>query len=277
MMVATTQPATPASSTASWPDLGDALDELRERRDASASLVPVVVLVWGVVAVLGQGETHEDDWALQDLIHEEDGADRPALAHEDGVPAEGELHGSLRSLDVGSSNDTLVRRGRRSRLDLDVRVPLLHEGLHELHHLLALHVRDETHGHLELGPWRHDRLDAGARVPAHETMDLERRHRPEPLHRVERVIRLDRLEIVGPLEARDAEARRLEALDLLRGELLDVVVESGNLHTAGAGVEDLRGDLRELSHRVARHAARRAGVLVGLGGLEAERDRLQPS
>src|SRR5215470_13975165 len=134
---------TPSSSTPSWLDLADALDELRERRDASASLVPVVVLVRGVVAVLGQGETHEDDRALQDLLHEEDGADRSALTHEDGVAAEGELHGSLRSFDVGSSDDTLVRGGRRSRLDLDVRVPLLHEGLHELHHLLALHVRDE--------------------------------------------------------------------------------------------------------------------------------------
>src|SRR5215472_17637226 len=177
MILAINATWTPSSSTASWLDLADALDELCERRDATPRLVPVVVLVRGVVAVLGQGETHEDDRALQDLLHEEDGADRPALAHEDGVPAEGELHGSLRSLDVGSSNDTLVRRGRRSGLDLDVRVPLLHEGLHELHHLLAFHVRDETHGRLELGTWRHDRLDAGARVPAHETVDLERRHR----------------------------------------------------------------------------------------------------
>src|SRR5215831_15279387 len=108
MIVAINATRTPSSSTASWLDLADALDELRERRDASAGLVPVVVLVRGVVAVLGQGETHEDD-----------GADRPALTHEDGVAAEGELHGSLRSLDVGSRDDTLVCGGRRPGLDLD--------------------------------------------------------------------------------------------------------------------------------------------------------------
>src|SRR5262249_6957335 len=185
MILAINATWTPSSSTASWLDLADALDELCERRDATPRLVPVVVLVRGVVAVLGQRETHEDDRALQDLLHEDDGADRPALTHEDGVAAEGELHGPLRRLDVGPGDHTLVGRGRRPGLDLDVRVPLLHEGPHELHHLLALHVRDEAHGHLQLGAWRHDRLDAWARVPAHETVDLERRHRPEPLHRVE--------------------------------------------------------------------------------------------
>src|SRR5262245_31102960 len=43
-------------SACPWLDSPDALDELRKRGDAAAGLMPVVVLVGGVVAVLGQRE-----------------------------------------------------------------------------------------------------------------------------------------------------------------------------------------------------------------------------
>ncbi len=80
--------------------------------------------------------------------------------------------------------------------------------------------------------------------------------RPQALQRVERVLGADRREVVGLLEARDAEAGGLEVRELLLRELLDVVVEAGDLHPPGAGVEDLADELRQLGDRVARDARR---------------------
>src|SRR5947209_20059228 len=61
-----------------------------EGLDTARGLAPVVVLVGGVVAVLGEAETDADDRRLEVLLHGDDGADRAALADERGGGAEAE-------------------------------------------------------------------------------------------------------------------------------------------------------------------------------------------
>ena len=90
--------------------LSDAPEVIRERRHAALGLRPVEVLVGRVVAVFRQRQSQEEDRALQDLFHREDRADRAALAHEDGLLAERELHRAADRVGVRSRRLALVGR-----------------------------------------------------------------------------------------------------------------------------------------------------------------------
>src|SRR6266850_1925087 len=81
-----------AGSLGGSPHSGDFAEVGDERLHAAAGLAPVVVLVRGVVAVLGEAQADEHDRGLQVLLHGDHGADRAALADEGGGPAEAEVH-----------------------------------------------------------------------------------------------------------------------------------------------------------------------------------------
>src|SRR5450432_3050115 len=73
--------------------LGDLVEVAAEHLHAARGLPPVVVLVDGVVAVLGQRQAHERHGGLQQAAHGEHGADRAALAREGGLAPERLAHG----------------------------------------------------------------------------------------------------------------------------------------------------------------------------------------
>src|SRR5438876_10438948 len=73
-----------------------------EGLDAAGGLAPVVVLVRGVVAVLGEGEADADDRRLEVPVHRDDGADRAALADEGGALSESEADRLARGVGVGA-------------------------------------------------------------------------------------------------------------------------------------------------------------------------------
>src|SRR5262249_4172597 len=77
----------PVSSLLHRRDLGEVVGE---GLDATCGLAPVVVLVGGVVAVLGEAEADADDRRLEVLLHGDDGADGAAFADEGGGGAEAE-------------------------------------------------------------------------------------------------------------------------------------------------------------------------------------------
>src|SRR5712691_11530482 len=80
-----------------------------EGLDAAAGLAPVVVLVRGVVAVLGEAEADADDRRLEMLLHGDDGADRAPLADEGGGRAETEAHRLAGGVGVGAAEGAEVR------------------------------------------------------------------------------------------------------------------------------------------------------------------------
>ena len=255
----------------------DVLEVLREGDHAARGLLPVVVLVRGVVAVLGKREAEEEDRRLEDRLHREDGADRAPLADEDRLLAEGEVDRGPDGVRERAGRDPLVRVEPVLEADHDVRVLRLDELRDELRDLCAALLRDEAAGDLDLRARRDDRLDPGACVAADEAVQLEGRHRPDPLHDVERVLRPDPLEEVVFHEAADREARALEVGELLLRRRDHVVVEAGDLHAPRRRVEALRDELRQLGNRVPRCAARDTRVLVGRAGLEREGESLKPA
>src|SRR2546422_5972794 len=120
------------------PHTRDLREVVGEGLDAARCLAPVVVLVGGVVAVLGEAEADADDRRLEVLLHGDDGADRAALADERGGGAEAEADGLTGGVGVGAGERAEVGLEAGLRDHLDILVDLLDGGLEEVEALFAV-------------------------------------------------------------------------------------------------------------------------------------------
>src|SRR5260370_28567331 len=146
--------------------------------------------------------------------------------------------------------------------EFDIGIVLLHEVTYETEDLFRLWVGPEPAGDLHRRVRRNDGLDSRTAVAADHAVHFHRRHRPDPLHHLEWIFGAQRFEHVIALELLDRETGRLKLGQLALRWLLDVIVETFDLHLAGAGVVHLGDELHQLTDRIARRAAGCAGVLI---------------
>src|SRR5205085_3864583 len=108
----------------------------------------------------------------------------------------------------------------------------------------------------------HDRLLTRTLITADDAMNLERWHAPDTLHRFERLFSAYLFQVVRLFETLDREAAVRPVLQLLFRRRNDVVVETFDLHFAGAHVVEIADELYQLGDRITRRAASFTGVRI---------------
>ncbi len=123
---------------------------------------------------------------------------------------------------------------------------LLQQGKHSLRYL----VWDKAHTDLEFRMTGHNRFDTLSVVSAAETMNFEGRGCPDPSHDFCRVLYSKRSKPVGFLETSYFKAGLKKILDLIGSRVDHIVIEAGDLHLAGPGVNTSVRHLHQLGQRV---------------------------